>query len=111
MVVVGSVHEKNKIIKDPDQEIYARHFDRSLIRKLSLPRFAQAAHQACCEPVKITAKFQWFWILYIIILFSHIHGRLFKPPRCVCYTLLAINFSISPSFFPSLRPILFALCI
>lgn len=69
MVVVGSVHEKNKIIKDPDQEIYARHFDRSLIRKLSLPRFAQAAHQACCEPVKITAKFQWFWILYIIILF------------------------------------------
>ena len=34
-----------------------------------------------------------------IILFSHIHGRLFKPPRCVCYTLLAINFSISPSFF------------
>ena len=69
MVVVGSVYEKNKIIKDPDQEIYARHFDRSLIRKLSLPRFAQAAHQACCEPVKITAKFQWFWILYIIILF------------------------------------------
>lgn len=69
MVVVGSVHEKNKIIKDPDQEIYARHFDRSLIRKLSLSRFAQAAHQACCEPVKITAKFQWFWILYIIISF------------------------------------------
>ena len=57
MVVVGSVYEKNKIIKDPDQEIYARHFDRSLIRKLSLSRFAQAAHQACCEPVKITAKF------------------------------------------------------
>ena len=26
MVVVGSVYEKNKIIKDPDQEIYARHF-------------------------------------------------------------------------------------
>ena len=44
MVVVGSVYEKNKIIKDPDQEIYARHFDRSLIRKLSLSRFAQAAH-------------------------------------------------------------------
>ena len=41
MVVVGSVHEKNKIIKDPDQEIYARHFDRSLIRKLSLPRFGE----------------------------------------------------------------------
>ena len=59
MVVVGSVYEKNKIIKDPDQEIYARHFDRSLIRKLSLSRFAQAAHQACCEPVKITAKFQF----------------------------------------------------
>ena len=69
MVVVGSVHEKNKIIKDPDQEIYARHFDRSLIRKLSLPRFAQAAHQACCEPVKITAKFQWFWIFYSFISF------------------------------------------
>ena len=69
MVVVGSVHEKNKIIKDPDQEIYARHFDRSLIRKLSLPRFAQAAHQACCEPVKITAKFQWFWIFYTMISF------------------------------------------
>ena len=69
MVVVGSVYEKNKIIKDPDQEIYARHFDRSLIRKLSLSRFAQAAHQACCEPVKITAKFQWFWILSIIISF------------------------------------------
>ena len=28
MVVVGSVYEKNKIIKDPDQEIYAHHFDR-----------------------------------------------------------------------------------
>ena len=53
MVIVGSVYEKNKIIKDPDQEIYAHHFDRSLIRKLSLSRFAQAAHQACCEPVKI----------------------------------------------------------
>lgn len=53
MVVVGSVHEKNKIIKDPDQEIYARHFDRSLIRKLSLPRFAQAAHQACCNVIKL----------------------------------------------------------
>ena len=36
MVVVGNVYEKNKIIKDPDQEIYARHFDRSLIRKFSL---------------------------------------------------------------------------
>ena len=57
MVVVGSVYEKNKIIKDPDQEIYAHHFDRLLIRKLSLSRFAQVAHQACCEPVKITAKF------------------------------------------------------
>ena len=53
MVVVGSVYEKNKIIKDPDQEIYARHFDRSLIRKLSLPRFAQAAHQACCNVIKL----------------------------------------------------------
>ena len=69
MVVVGSVYEKNKIIKDPDQEIYARHFDRSLIRKLSLSRFAQAAHQACCEPVKITAKFQWFWIFDSFISF------------------------------------------
>ena len=74
MVVVGSVYEKNKIIKDPDQEIYARHFDRSLIRKLSLSRFAQAAHQACCEPVQNNGlKFQWFWILYIIILFFLIY--------------------------------------
>ena len=24
-------------------------------------------HQICCEPVKITAKFQWFWIFYTII--------------------------------------------
>ena len=94
MVVVGSVHEKNKIIKDPDQEIYARHFDRSLIRKLSLPRFAQAAHQACCEPVKITAKFHGSGSFILLFCFSHIHGRLFKPPRCVCYTLLAINFCI-----------------
>ena len=53
MVVVGNVYEKNKIIKDPDQEIYARHFDRSLIRKLSLSRFAQAAHQACCNVIKL----------------------------------------------------------
>ena len=41
MVVVGSVYEKNKIIKDPDQEIYARHFDRF------------AAHQACCNVIKL----------------------------------------------------------
>ena len=27
MVVVGSVYEKNKIIKDPDQEIYAHHWE------------------------------------------------------------------------------------
>ena len=74
MVVVGSVYEKNKIIKDPDQEIYARHFDRSLIRKLSLSRFAQAAHQVCCEPVKITAKFQWFWILYYFVFLIYTDG-------------------------------------
>ena len=93
MVVVGSVHEKNKIIKDPDQEIYARHFDRSLIRKLSLSRFAQAAHQACCEPVKITAKFQWFWILYIIILFfSYTRTAIQITTESVCCTILAENF-------------------
>ena len=74
MVVVGNVYEKNKIIKDPDQEIYAHHFDRSLIRKLSLSRFAQAAHQACCEPVKITAKFQWFWILYYFVFLIYTDG-------------------------------------
>ena len=88
MVVVGSVHEKNKIIKDPDQEIYARHFDRSLIRKLSLPRFAQAAHQACCEPVKITAKFQWFWIHYIIILFfSYTRTAIQTTTVCMLYVI------------------------
>ena len=82
MVVVGSVHEKNKIIKDPDQEIYARHFDRSLIRKLSLPRFAQAAHQACCEPVKITAKISmvldplYYYFVFLIYTdgYSNHHG-------------------------------------
>ena len=91
MVVVGSVYEKNKIIKDPDQEIYARHFDRSLIRKLSLSRFAQAAHQAyqaCCEPVKITAKFQWFWILYIIILFfSYTRTAIQTTTVCMLYVI------------------------
>ena len=93
MVVVGSVYEKNKIIKDQDQEIYARHFDRSLIRKLSLSRFAQAAHQACCEPVKITAKFQWFWILYIIILFfSYTRTAIQTTTESVCCTILAENF-------------------
>lgn len=93
MVVVGSVYEKNKIIKDPDQEIYAHHFDRSLIRKLSLSRFAQAAHQACCEPVKITAKFQWFWILYIIILFfSYTRTAIQITTESVCCTILAENF-------------------
>ena len=58
MVVVGSVYEKNKIIKDPDQEIYARHFDRSLIRKLSLSRFAQAAHQGLREYPKVCVNLQ-----------------------------------------------------
>ena len=88
MVVVGSVYEKNKIIKDPDQEIYARHFDRSLIRKLSLSRFAQAAHQACCEPVKITAKFQWLWILYIIILFfSYTRTAIQTTMVCMLYVI------------------------
>ena len=88
MVVVGSVYEKNKIIKDPDQEIYARHFGRSLIRKLSLSRFAQAAHQACCEPVKITAKFQWFWILYIIILFfSYTRTAIQTTTVCMLYVI------------------------
>ena len=32
-------------------------------------RFAQTLHQICCEPVKITAKFQWFWIFYSLISF------------------------------------------
>ena len=76
MVVVGSVYEKNKIIKDPDQEIYARHFDRC------------AAHQACCEPVKITAKFQWFWILYIIILFfSYTRTAIQTTTVCMLYVI------------------------
>ena len=104
MVVVGSVHEKNKIIKDPDQEIYARHFDRSLIRKLSLPRFAQAAHQACCEPVKITAKFQWFWILYIIILFfSYTRTAIQTTTVCMLYVIgyLFLYFSLFFSFLTS----------
>ena len=76
MVVVGSVYEKNKII------------DRSLIRKLSLSRFAQAAHQACCEPVKITAKFQWFWIPYIIILFfSYTRTAIQTTTVCMLYVI------------------------
>ena len=88
MVVVGSVYEKNKIIKDPDQEIYAHHFDRLLIRKLSLSRFAQVAHQACCEPVEITAKFQWFWILYIIILFfSYTRTAIQTTTVCMLYVI------------------------
>ena len=66
MVVVGSVYEKNKIIKDPDQE----------------------AHQACCEPVKITAKFQWFWILYIIILFfSYTRTAIQTTTVCMLYVI------------------------
>ena len=32
-------------------------------------RFAQTAHQTSCEPFKMTAKFQWFWIFYTLILF------------------------------------------
>ena len=89
MVVVGNVYEKNKIIKDPDQEIYARHFDRSLIRKLSLSRFAQAAHQACCEPVKITAKFQWFWILlyYYFCFFSYTRTAIQTTTVCMLYVI------------------------
>ena len=82
MVVVGSVYEKNKIIKDPDQEIYARHFDRSLIRKLSLSRFAQAAHQACCEPVKNNGKISmvldplYYYFVFLIYTdgYSNHHG-------------------------------------
>ena len=34
MVVVGSVYEKNKIIKDPDQEIYARHYPQAFLVSL-----------------------------------------------------------------------------
>ena len=88
MVVVGSVYEKNKIIKDPDQEIYARHFDRSLIRKLSLSRFAQAAHQACCEPYILRANFQCLWIVYIIILFfSYTRTAIQTTTVCMLYVI------------------------
>ena len=88
MVVVGSVYEKNKIIKDPDQEIYARHFDRSLIRKLSFLASLRQHTQACCEPVKITAKFQWLWILYIIILFfSYIRTAIQTTTVCMLYVI------------------------
>jgi len=80
MVVVGSVYEKNKIIKDPDQEIYARHFDRSLIRKLSLSRFAQAAHQACCEPnngkISMVLDPLYYYFVFLIYTdgYSNHHG-------------------------------------
>ena len=30
--------------------------------------------QACCEPVKITAKFQWFWILYYFVFLIYTDG-------------------------------------
>ena len=73
MVVVGSVYEKNKIIKGPDQEIYARHFDRSLIRWLSMrTRFAQTAHRASCEPIKAPMEFYYFRPLQFIFLFLFI---------------------------------------
>ena len=59
---------------------FARRFERSLIRELSFDnsRFkvlkpvvfdAQTIDQVRCEPFKTTAKFQWFWILYVIISF------------------------------------------
>ena len=70
MVVVGSVYEKNKIIKDPDQEIYARRFERfaaSLVRCFS--------EASCARKTSESATVQngehkfLVWILYIIISF------------------------------------------
>ena len=74
MVVVGSVYEKNKIIKDPDQEIYAHHFDRSLIRKLSLSRFAQAAHpsllRTCQNNGKISMVLDPLYYYFVFLIYT-----------------------------------------
>ena len=44
--------------------------------------------QACCEPVKITAKFQWFWILYIIIsFFSYTRTAIQTTTVCMLYVI------------------------
>ena len=79
---------RKQIIKDPDQEIYARHFDRSLIRKLSLSRFAQAAHLSLLRTCQNNGKFQWFWILYIIILFfSYTRTAIQTTTVCMLYVI------------------------
>ena len=66
------VYEKNEIIEQRIQN----HWNFAVVLNgrwfASFPcetRFAQTSHQASCEPFKTAAKFQWFWILSIIISF------------------------------------------
>ena len=77
----SNVYEKNEIITQRIQtRNFARRFERSLICELSFGNSrsrvlksvvfdAQTTDQVRCEPFKTTAKFQWFWILYVIISF------------------------------------------
>ena len=98
MVVVGSVYEKNKIIKDPDQEIYARHFDRSLIRKLSLSRFAQAAHpsllRTCQNNGKISMVLDLLFFYFVFLRYLKFTGiKSNKSNFTVCmFYYIALHF-------------------
>ena len=85
-------------------EIYARRFERSLIREFSFGNSrskvlkpvvfdAQTTDQIRCEPFKTTAKFQWFWICYAIIsFFSYTRTAIQITTESVCCTILAENF-------------------
>ena len=62
--------KRNNNIKDPDQKFMLAVLNGRWFANFPCKtRFAQTLHQICCEPFKTTAKFQWFWILYIIISF------------------------------------------
>ena len=55
---------------------------RSIGFKLSLwTRFAQTAHQACCEPVKITAKFSSCFSRPLFIFYHIPEGYSAEPTR------------------------------
>ena len=49
--------------------IRACSFDNSLAASQNARSYVQTIDQVRCEPFKTTAKFQWFWILYVIISF------------------------------------------
>ena len=55
-----------KIVPYPPPEL---SFDNSLTASQNARSYVQTIDQVRCEPFKTTAKFQWFWILYVIISF------------------------------------------